>query len=211
MIGISSPAYVFLDHVVCESCYSYLIKQNPPIFPASQPQNIVVDPDEVVPCILANFDRCKESTIATVENELLKALPDSEDLGLLYALRISTCLPKIVKMETLASRFNTACLGAGNRGMLTSKQSKHYQIVHHFLSERFLANFKELADKQIKKAADQESRRRTKQAKSNCWIIAREKIHAGKAAFEHKLSGLDEAIEALDSEIQSRIEQINCE
>jgi hypothetical protein len=52
-----------------------------------------VDSKDVIPYVLANYDRATESGIADAERQLMLAEPFNPDLGLLYALRISLCLP----------------------------------------------------------------------------------------------------------------------
>ena len=168
-----------------------------------------VDSKDVVPYVLANYDRATDFGIADAEHQLLLAEPFSPDAGLLYALRISVCLPTLKKLNTLASRYNTACLGAGNMGLLTSKRSQHYQKVYEFLADRFLRKFTELADEYIQNAQCDESKCTSKKAKLNCWYVAKEIIQKSREAFEHKLPGLDGVIEAFETEIQNEIERIN--
>ena len=59
-----------------------------------------VDSKDVVPYVLANYERATEYGIADAERQLIATDPLSPDKGLLYALRISVCLPQIKKLET---------------------------------------------------------------------------------------------------------------
>ena len=46
--------------------------------------------------------------MARAENEVRKAFPHSEECGLLYALRVSRCVPDLKSLKTLASRWLVA-------------------------------------------------------------------------------------------------------
>ena len=164
---------------------------------------------EFVPQIIANYDHITEFEISNMDNQLFETAPFIAERGLLYALRISLCLPQIKNLNILASRYNTTCAGAGGMGLLASKRSHSYQLTYDFLAKKYLEKFVKLADNIFQDAKTAAENRKTKQAKITVFNKAKNKIKDSKTAFECKLPDLDSAVEALENQICEEIESIN--
>jgi len=95
--------------------------------------------------VLAAFESLTEQEIATREHQaLLDGVPGPER-ALLYALRVSTCLPKLRKLETLASRWGVAHGRPDRTGLLAGVSSPNYERVRNALVQMYLYRFDELA------------------------------------------------------------------
>jgi hypothetical protein len=163
-----------------------------------------VDSNDVVPYVLANYERATEYGIADAERQLRAVNPFSPDRGLLYALRISVCLPRIRKLDTLASRYNTA----ENRGLLRSRESPYYQKVYDFLTDKYLCRFVELADEVYQEAQKTAGQRVTKEAKVKVLYDTQEKIFNSMQLFEHVFVSLEGATDSFLKQISEDIANI---
>lgn len=99
----------------------------------------------VILTLLANFDSMSEADIAALENGPSGLSRPREERALLYALRVSRCVPTLKKLPTLASRVGIAHRGAGGFGLDAARASPHWQVVREFLSSLYLARFNTLA------------------------------------------------------------------
>jgi DNA polymerase III epsilon subunit-like protein len=149
----------------------------------AQTGEVVVPPKEIVPFIIDQFEYATEQAIGEYERDLLKASQAELERSLLYALRVSKCVPEVKTMKTLASRWSTACSGAGGYGLFLAKNSANYNRVFQLLKEMYLQRFAELSHEIVSKASTSAQKRKSVKAKQNAFIRAGERIEKATDEF----------------------------
>ena len=156
---------------------------------------IMLNPRQTVPTVLAHYDRLTEAQMAEIERELARfSLPDA---SLLYALRISKCVPKIKTYQKLAGRWEAANYGAGGAGLQGADSSEHFDRVRTFLVGLYLKRFHRLCERLIKKGHAAAGKRDEPEDKLSCWRLVKEKLNQGYDEFIDAMPGLTEHYEAL--------------
>ena len=100
--------------------------------------------------VVANFDSMSEADIAALENGPSGLARPREERALLYALRVSRCVPNLRRLPTLASRVGVAHRGAGGFGLDGARASPHWQVVRDFLASLYIARFDTLAEELVR-------------------------------------------------------------
>jgi len=144
-------------------------------------------PKGITAYIMRHFDTITDFQLQKLELRLAKNFPHAPEADLVYALRISTAIRRIIKLETLASRWNIAHTGAANRGLLAGIGLPDYRKVHSFLSAYFLNRFNAIAEQTIREAQASQ--------KSGALVKAVEKIDAAQYKFFYPLAGLAKSVQ----------------
>jgi len=144
-------------------------------------------PREAIVCIMHRFDTINDRRLQKIEARIARAFPRDAERDLIYALRISTSIRRITKLETLGSRWDTAHCGAGNRGLLMGNHLPDYRRVHRFLTAKYLQRFNALAEQLITEARES--------GKQNAVARAVQKIDDAQYRFSYPIQGLWEAVQ----------------
>ncbi len=143
-----------------------------------------------VPRVLASFDQITEGEIASAEHAgLSDGLPEAER-SLLYALRVSHCVPRLTKIATLASRWGIANSGAGGAGLESAKESPNWASVHAFLADLYLRRFDSLADLLVREAEAGFAGSVSTEGDTSVVDRALDALNAGVGAFTRELQNL---------------------
>ncbi len=176
---------------------------------------ILQTPEEITRYVVSRFARVSEKTIADLSLEILRVQPHSPEIHLLYALRVSKCIPTLKAVSTLASRWSIANRGPqGNSGLQNGRQSSDWELVNRFLTNLYLQRFHELCEEVASKADETAAKRKTPTAKESAYQRAINKILEGAAEFVDDLPGLHETktrwIDRLKSLGGSRSDRLSC-
>ncbi len=170
---------------------------------------VLMEPGQFTPYIAAHFDEVAEDQIAAAEAELTKAYLQSPEVArlsavswrsaagrrylkipevaLLYAFRVSKCVPRVTRFETLASRWSVACFGPrGVVGLFAGQDSVNYHRAYEFLAALFLTRFRELARAVAEKAEGSAAKRKSVAAKENIYYTAISKIEDAGKLLDHR-------------------------
>jgi len=156
-------------------------------------RKVLRTPEQVTKHIIEHFDEVTEQELGRVEHEVKRARPNSLQAPLLYALRVSRCVPQVKTLKTLASRWTTANCGAGAAGLQIATRARNWRAVHDFLVGLYLRRFNELCSEVVAKAQSAAAKRKTAKARRNVFERAIEKIDAGQVEFAYELPGSREA------------------
>jgi hypothetical protein len=138
---------------------------------------VLKTPEEITAYVLAHFDDVTEEQIGKFERDVAIACPNSYESGLLYALRVSKCVPTLKSFKTLNSRWGLAHSGTrGDGGFVAATRSPNYQATHDFLAKRYGDRVEELCREIVAKAENAAANRKTESARCNVLYAAREKI-----------------------------------
>ncbi len=155
---------------------------------------ILQTPEEITRYVVSRFARVSERTIADLSLEILRVQPHSPEIHLLYALRVSKCIPTLKAVSTLASRWSIANRGPqGNSGLQNGRQSGDWELVNRFLTNLYLQRFHELCEEVASKADETAAKRKTPTAKESAYRKAIDKILGAVTEFAENLPGLHEA------------------
>jgi hypothetical protein len=154
-------------------------------------------PGTALQTVLAHYEELDERAIADVEHGLLPYLKLETDRSLLYALRLSKCVPTLKVVKTLISRWNTTNCGAGGFGLEYGKQSRHYKAVFDFLASRYLQRLHELLVVEIDKADATAQLRKTASAKRNVWLRLVQKLERYERELLYDLPGFTGVVRPL--------------
>ncbi len=146
-----------------------------------QKRAVSMTAEEVVQYALQNFDRVTEAELARTENEVKRVSRESPESSLLYAMRVSKCVPRVTTLKALASRWQVANYGPRMIGGLSAAtRSRNYRPVYEFLTSLYLTRFAELA-REVAVAADKVAiHRKTVSARLNAMTSGMQKIRAGR-------------------------------
>ena len=153
-----------------------------------------------VPEVLERFHEISEQSIGDVERSLT-GTRWSDQKHLMYALRVSWCVPTLKTFKTLGSRWHIMQTGGrGHTGLIAAMGAMHSASVEAFLTRLYRDRFAELVREIATKAEQTSAARRSADAKVNALLKGCERIEKG---------GLD-AIEIpdLDSIAQQWIEYL---
>jgi hypothetical protein len=143
-------------------------------------RKVITKPEQLVPHVLENFYALTETDISGFERLLGRVSPRNSELHLLYALRVSKCVPGIKSFDTLASRWGVACVGAGGAGLVNGATSPNYRATYAFLAALFSERFSELCRELIAKAEQTAIARKTLTSKRKVYEQAIHKIANAK-------------------------------
>lgn len=115
--------------------------------------------------IVQNFANVSEQDIGLLEHQVAMTQTGSLESHLLYALRVSKCVPNLRKVETLASRWSVARSGASDMGLDAAKGSPHWSTVREFLLKLYRDKFSELAQHTVATTIETASKRKSASAK----------------------------------------------
>ena len=104
-------------------------------------------PSNVIPKVLKCYDEITEKDIGELENKLMLNDYTNPDQHLLYALRVSKCIPSIMSKSTLKSRMQATLYGPQeSSGLSMGRSSKYATNVTDFLKLRYQKRLAELTD-----------------------------------------------------------------
>jgi len=149
-------------------------------------RRVLSRPEQLVPYLIEHFSEATEEQISRVEHEVFRGCPTNPEKALLYAFRVSKCVPRVTTFKTLGSRWRVACSGPrGKVGLLAGRHSANYRRAHKFLSSLYLKRFWELAKAIADKADDSAAKRKSASAKRNVYNAAIRKIRDGGRELDH--------------------------
>jgi len=149
-------------------------------------RKVLTRPEQLVPYLIEHFSEATEEQISAVEHEVFRGCPRHPEKALLYAFRVSKCVPRVKTFKTLGARWRTACSGPrGAVGLLAGRHSANYRRAYEFLSCLYLKRFWELAKAVADKADDSAAKRKSASAKRNVYNAAIRKIEDGGRELDH--------------------------
>ena len=141
---------------------------------------------DVIVMIMFDYYELTGSSIAAYEHTLFQMDPEHIDRGLLYALRVSHCVPKINTFNKLSSCYETALKGPRLNSQYcleSAKDSDLYEKVRDFIHKLYGKRFIELLNNIIQKTNSEIEHRKTNKAKYNSWDRAFKKLLAANTEF----------------------------
>lgn len=97
------------------------------------------DMSPVIATVLRQYDELSERDLGAIEHELLKHQPRSTDRFLVYALRVSKCVPTLKTITKLPRRWEAAHFGPrGTGGILATDEGAERNAVVSFLQSTYL-------------------------------------------------------------------------
>ncbi len=151
--------------------------------------------------VAQDFANVSEEQIGHLEYQVGMTAPDSLERHLLYALRVSKCVPSLRNLDTLVSRWGVAWSGAAGMGLDAAKASPHSSTIVDFLSNLYHNKFRELAQLTVMTSIENAAKRKSEAAKQKVLDKGVAKLVAAKNAFSFKLPGIDR-------EVQSYVDRI---
>jgi len=170
-------------------------------------RKVIRTPEALTRHILEHYHEVTEQDIGRCEMEVKRARGRHPDSDLLYALRVSKCVPTLKTLKTLASRWSTANCGAGASGLQMGQSSKNWEAVNDFLASLYRQRLDDLYAEIVAKARESVSKRKSAQAKLNVVEKALERIHSAQAEFMYELPGLAAVIDKWTEELEGIAEQ----
>jgi len=129
-----------------------------------------VRPEDITRYVVSHFAEVSEKQIADASLAILTVNPHSPQIHLLYALRVSKCVPTLKHINTLASRWSAANRGPqGGGGLQDGRESREWEVVNGFLGNLYLRRFHGLCEEAAGKAKETASKRSTAAAKANAY------------------------------------------
>jgi len=134
-------------------------------------------PEEVTQYVVNHFDAVSEEQIGQWERDVARASPDNPESGLLYALRISKCVPTVKSFKALDSRWRTACNGVrGLSGSIGGAGFPNRRATEDFLVKLYADRVEELCQEIVAKAEEESAKRKTGAARCTTLYDAIDKI-----------------------------------
>jgi hypothetical protein len=152
--------------------------------------------------VAQNFANVSEQQIAELEYQVGMYALDSLERHLLYALRVSKCVPDLRKLDTLASRWGVAHRGAGGMGLDAAKSSPDWSTIVDFLSKLYQDKFRELAQETVTKAIENGAKRKGDTAKRKVLDKGIATLIAARNAFSSDLPSLQQEVQAYIDQIE---------
>ena len=156
---------------------------------------VLSSPEQITRFIVDNFLKVGTKDYSTFERTITRAAPRSLERELVYALRVSSVLPTLTNLKTLASRWDTAHCGAGASGLELGRASHNFTLVYDFLTRQYLEHVQRILESEQaafrgkhQQAATDKARETTRQK----WL---EKLITYRTLFSYQLNGLDHLIE----------------
>jgi hypothetical protein len=152
--------------------------------------------------VAQNFANVSEQQIAELEYQVGITTPDSLERHLLYALRVSKCVPSLRNLDTLASRWGVAHCGAGGMGLNAAKHSPAWSSVVDFLSSLYRDKFCELAKQTVATTIENGAKRKGDTAKRKVLDKGIATLIAARNAFSSDLPSLQQEVQAYIDQIE---------
>ncbi len=146
--------------------------------------------------VAQDFANVSEQQIAELEYQVGVTALDSLELHLLYALRVSKCVPDLRKLDTLASRWGVAHRGAGGMGLNAAKSSPDWSTIVDFLSKLYQDKFRELAQQTVTKAIENGAKRKSNTAKQKVLDKGVATLITARNSFSSDLPGIYQEVQA---------------
>jgi hypothetical protein len=156
-------------------------------------RSLLRTPQDVTKSVVEQFDRLSEKEIGKAESIVQGLRGGYAEAQLLYALRVSKCVPTLKSLKTLASRWSTANVGAGAAGLQMGRDAKNWQLVSSFLARLYLKHYKQLCLDLVSKTKQAVADRKSPQARSNVVNKAIALVNEAHQEFSYQLPGLNEA------------------
>ncbi|PYJ70006.1 MAG: hypothetical protein E6J54_28360 [Deltaproteobacteria bacterium] len=142
--------------------------------------------------VAQNFRNVSEQQIAELEQKVIMTAPNSLECHLLYALRVSRCVPGLRNLDTLASRWGVARRGAGGMGLDAATTSPDWSAIVDFLIKLYLEKFREMAQRTVTMAIEKAAKRKSEAAKQKVLEKGVATLIAARNAFRCDLPSLDQ-------------------
>jgi hypothetical protein len=152
--------------------------------------------------VAQNFANVSEQQIAELEYQVGMTAPDSLERHLLYALRVSKCVPSLRNLDTLASRWGVAHRGAGGMGLDAAKSSPASSTIVDFLRSLYRDKFRELAQQTVAIAIENGAKRKGNAAKQKVLDKGIATLVAARNAFSSDLPGLHQEVQTYIDHIE---------
>ncbi len=149
--------------------------------------------------VAQNFANVSEEQICQLEYQVGMTAPDSLERHLLYALRVSKCVPNLRNLDTLVSRWGVAQSGAAGMGLDAARGSPHWSTIADFLSKLYRDKFHELAQQTVTTSIENAAKRKSEAAKQKVLDKGVAILVAAKDAFSFDVQ----------CEVQSYIDRID--
>jgi hypothetical protein len=140
--------------------------------------------------VLEKFSTLSEATIARKDMQVGIMDPQSLERHLLYALRVSRCVPTLRKLETLVSRWGVARSGASGFGLDGGQASPNWHAVQQFLVSLYEDKFQELAFETTSMALEVASKRKSKALREKALMKALASVEQAADAVAQDLPGV---------------------
>lgn len=152
--------------------------------------------------VVQNFSEVSEAHIAQLEHQVLLAAPNSLERHLLYALRVSRCVPNLRNLGTLVSRWRVARCGAGSSGLDAAKSSPYWTAIVEFLRKLYADKFRELAQQTVTTAIEKAGKRKGDALRRKILDKALATVVDAGNAFSSDLPSLHEDVHAYTDRIE---------
>jgi hypothetical protein len=152
--------------------------------------------------VAKNFANMLEQQIAELEYKVGMAAPDSMERHLLYALRVSKCVPSLRNLDTLVSRWGVAHRGAGGMGLDAAKSSPDWSTIVDFLRSLYHDKFRELAQQTVTMAIEKGAKRKGNAAKEKVLDKGIATLVAARNVFSSDVPGLHEEVQTYIDRIE---------
>lgn len=152
--------------------------------------------------VVRNFPEVSEVQIAQLEQQVLMAAPNSLERHLLYALRVSSCVPRLRNLGPLVSRWKIARGGAGSVGLDAAKSSPYWTTVCEFLRKLYADRFRELAEQTVITAIEKAAKRKSDALRQKALDKALATVVDAGNAVGSDLPGIHEDIQAYTDRIE---------
>lgn len=152
--------------------------------------------------VVQTFSEVSEAQIAQLEQQVLMAAPNSLERHLLYALRVSRCVPNLRNLGTLVSRWRVARCGAGSSGLDAAKNSPYWPTIVEFLRKLYADKFRELAQQTVTTAIENAGKRKGAALRQKVLDKALATVVDAGNAFSSELPGLHEEVQVYADRIE---------
>lgn len=170
---------------------------------------VLTEPEQITRYAVDHFYEATESEISAAEHEIKRNRRGNVEPHLLYALRVSKCVPKVTTFKTLASRWRVANEGPRiTSGIGAAGGSPNQLLVFDFLTNLYVQRFFGLCKQLANKTVDSVDKRKTPAAKLKVFENAIERIHAGAAEFDPEPRGLHKIVKDWTNYLKSLAKHI---
>ena len=152
------------------------LRRRPSPAPGRRDEVVINTPEEMTRYIVEQYDSLSWEQLGQIEKASRSEWPHSEQLDLIYALRVGYPIRSVKRMDTLLSRWENIHRGAGGSGLVLARGVPNHPEVTELLEACFVAQFMNIAEAMIEKAAETAAARKTVKAKMNTWSRLAQKL-----------------------------------
>ena len=157
------------------------------------------------------WESLTEKDIGDGEMALLQSDPFGDDKKLLYALRVSKGVPRLVKMQALANSWKYAILGAtcdcknGGYASIENQETIEANACISFLVKFYAWKFQTILVDRLQKSDLDAAGKKTLEARCVVWRKAIEEIQGWPGLFNPPFPVADEMVSAIKESLIGRI------